>query len=227
MSALERESPGIHRLGVIAERAGLGASQTNKLLAQAEAHGLVHRAGYGRYELTVAARTAGDGGVPAGGADKLSGSPGRDLLLSVRDEAGGHVAALHLPRLLSAARLRCELVDMVCAPEQRTPAVGILAHREPTRTAAGRVLLAALHRLGHRAFPAPGRGTPLENVTSVRRSGLVHHSADGWDSLATALGHEGRVVGALSISGPSKQKPGIRHWADVLNRASFPLTRSG
>ncbi|MFI7241322.1 Rrf2 family transcriptional regulator [Streptomyces qinglanensis] len=62
MTALERENPGSpHRLGAIAARAGLSASQANKLLAQAAEHGLVHRTGYGRYALAgTAARAVAD-----------------------------------------------------------------------------------------------------------------------------------------------------------------------
>ncbi|MEU7318575.1 helix-turn-helix domain-containing protein, partial [Streptomyces sp. NPDC007083] len=59
MTALERENPGSPlRLGVIARRAGLSASQANKLLAQAAEHGLVHRTGYGRYALAGTAARA-------------------------------------------------------------------------------------------------------------------------------------------------------------------------
>ncbi|MEU3192752.1 helix-turn-helix domain-containing protein [Streptomyces sp. NPDC006992] len=59
MTALERENPGSPlRLGAIARRAGLSASQANKLLAQAAEHGLVHRTGYGRYALAGTAACA-------------------------------------------------------------------------------------------------------------------------------------------------------------------------
>ncbi|MEW2218159.1 helix-turn-helix domain-containing protein [Streptomyces sp. NPDC006990] len=63
MTALERENPGSPlRLGAIARRAGLSASQANKLLAQAAEHGLVHRTGYGRYALAgTSARAVADG----------------------------------------------------------------------------------------------------------------------------------------------------------------------
>ncbi|WP_432071217.1 helix-turn-helix domain-containing protein [Streptomyces sp. AA1529] len=62
MTALERENPGSPlRLGAIARRAGLSASQANKLLAQAAEHGLVHRTGYGRYALAgTSARVVAD-----------------------------------------------------------------------------------------------------------------------------------------------------------------------
>ncbi|WP_369208027.1 helix-turn-helix domain-containing protein [Streptomyces sp. PU-14G] len=59
LAELEREDPGAHRLGVIARRAGLSPSQANKLLAQAEEHGLVRRTGYGRYALSPNAATTG------------------------------------------------------------------------------------------------------------------------------------------------------------------------
>ncbi|WP_181861151.1 helix-turn-helix domain-containing protein [Streptomyces diacarni] len=85
LAELEEEEPGAHRLGVIARRAGLSPSQTNKLLAQAEEHGLVRRTGYGRYALSpkaaatdAAARpaTAGPSARPAGHpAARPSASP--------------------------------------------------------------------------------------------------------------------------------------------------------
>ncbi|RCG25798.1 MarR family transcriptional regulator [Streptomyces reniochalinae] len=59
LAELEEEDPGAHRLGVIARRAGLSPSQANKLLAQAEQHGLVRRTGYGRYALSPHAAATG------------------------------------------------------------------------------------------------------------------------------------------------------------------------
>lgn len=92
MAELEAERPGAHRLGEIAERAGLQPSQTNKLLAQAGARGLAERVGYGRYRLTGPLSAPAPAQAPAqapdmGGADhESSGDHGRP------GPHGGHVS---------------------------------------------------------------------------------------------------------------------------------------
>ncbi|TGG76236.1 hypothetical protein D8771_29940 [Streptomyces albus] len=77
LAALEREQPGAHRLGVIAGRAGLSPSQANKLLAQAEEHGLVRRTGYGRYTLTAPATVSGKPAPPLPPSASPRGTPPR------------------------------------------------------------------------------------------------------------------------------------------------------
>lgn len=231
MTALEREDSGAHRLGVIAERAALGASQTNKLLALAEEAGLVRREGYGRYRLARAAspRTGGGpekGREPGGPGVDLPTGVDRDLLLRVRAEAGGTAVALHVPHLLPSSQLLCNLVDLVCAPELTPSAVELLAHQPPVRTAAGRAMLALTQRAEHGGGPTavqggPGGHLPDSERAGIRSSGLARHHAGGWESLAAVLSVEGRLTGTLTILGPRpRNESAVAHWESVLRRAA-------
>lgn len=230
LGELERERPGPQTLGSIARRARLSESHTHKILADARAlpFKYVTQAGPGKgYQLSASGRRLL--GLAAGN-HLPQPSSFRAMLEGLRDLTG-HSALLHYRTTTLDGGLLCTLGDLAIAGERQVEeqVLDFAFRPEPTRTAAGRVMLASLSALAFERLPAAQQlnVTRVLGIRNLRYEAETHRppTATGhWRTLAVPLLYDGNVVaGALTLTGPvtqhlSAEEAHLRHLRATADR---------
>ncbi|MFD7080185.1 hypothetical protein [Streptomyces sp. NPDC059918] len=229
LSELERERPGPQALGSIARRAMLSESHTHKILADARAlpFEYVTQAGPGKgYQLSASGRRL-LGTAPRNHLPQPSSF--RSMLEELRDLTG-HSALLHYRTTTLDGGLLCTLGDLAVAGDRQVEEQVLdLAFRpDPTRTAAGRVMLASLSASAFERLPAAQQlnVTRVLGIRNLRYEAETHRppTASGhWRTLAVPLFYNGNdVAGALTLTGPvahhlSAEEAHLRHLRTVAD----------
>jgi DNA-binding IclR family transcriptional regulator len=213
---LDAVQQGATSLAALTEQTGLSRATTHRLAVALEVHRLLSRDADGRWQVGPRA-----GELAGSGGDRLLDRAG-PVLARLRDVTG---ESAQLYRRQGDRRLCVAVAERGSGLRDTVPVGSSLPL---TAGSAAQVLLAWTDDplLGRAAF------TP-RTLADVRRRGWAHSVGEREQGVASVsapvLGREGRVVAAVSVSGPLERltrSPGRLH-ADAVLSAAAELTRLG
>jgi DNA-binding IclR family transcriptional regulator len=212
---LDAVAGGATSLAALTERTGLSRATAHRLAVALEVHRLLARDGTGRWEIGPKA-----GELTGNGGDRLLKGAG-PVLTRLRDTTG---ESAQLYRRQGDRRLCVAVAERGSGLRDTVP---IGSELPLTAGSAGQVLLAWSPEdplLARAAFTD-------RTLADVRRRGWAHSVAERESGVASVSapvrGSDGRVVAAVSVSGPLERltrSPGRLH-ADAVLAAAAELSR--